>query len=192
MITLSELSEESLQQLDKIRDSHPIATVRRRAATIYFKAHGYAHREIEKLVGISSTTLTTILKMYQEGGVEKILAHKSKPRRFSELESYKEVILAELTANPPSSLKEASYKIHQLTGIKRSRFRISKFLKKLGFKSLKTGSLPAKADPLVQADFKKKAGSALRRSAARESSRLFCRCIPLFIWGVCRAILECT
>jgi transposase len=156
VITLPELSKESLQQLDKIRDSHPIATVRRRAATIYFKALGYPHREIEKLVGISSTTLTTILKMYREGGFEKILEYKSKPRRHSELESHKEAILAELTNNPTSTLKEASHKIYEITGIKRSRFRISKFLKKLGFKPLKTGSLPAKAEPLAQVEFKKK------------------------------------
>lgn len=156
VITLPELPEELLNQLDKIRDSHPIPTIRRRAATIYFKAQGYPHREIEKLVSISSTTLTTILKMYQEGGLEKILTYKSKPRRHSELESHKEAILAELTNNPSSTLKEASHKIYQITGIKRSRFRVSKFLKKLGFKPLQTGSLPAKSDPLVQGEFKKK------------------------------------
>lgn len=156
MIKLKELSEESLKQFDKIRHNHPIATVRRRAATIYFKARGFPHREIERLAGVSSTTVTTTLKMYQEGGLEKILAYKSKPRRHSDLESHKEVILAELTNSPAATLKEASYKIFQITGIKRSRFRISKFLKKLGFKSLKTGSLPAKADPLAQAAFKKK------------------------------------
>ena len=52
MITLPKLSEESLQQLDVIRYNHPIATVRRRAATIYFKAQGYSHREIETLAKI--------------------------------------------------------------------------------------------------------------------------------------------
>ena len=156
VITLPELPEESLKQLNKIRDNHPIAIVRRRAATIYFKAMGYPHREIERLVGISSTTVTTTLKIYQEGGLEKILAYKSKPRRHSALEVHKEAILAELTNNPAATLKEASYKIYRITGVKRSRFRVSKFLKKLGFKPLKTGSLPAKADPFAQVEFKKK------------------------------------
>lgn len=156
MITIPELPEESLKQLDKIRNNHPIPIIRRRAATIYFKALGHPHREIERLTGVSSTTVTTTLKMYQEGGLEKILAYKRIPRRHSDLESHKEAILAELTSNPVSTLKEASYKIYQITGIKRSRFRVSKFLKKLGFKPLKTGSLPAKANPLAQDEFKKK------------------------------------
>lgn len=156
MITLPELTEQSLKQLGKIRNNHPNAIVRRRAATIYFKALSYPHREIERLVGISSTTVTTTLKMYQADGLEKILAYKSKPRRHSDLDCHKETILAELTNNPATTLKEASYKIYQITGIKRSRFRVSKFLKKLGFKLLKTGSLPAKADPSVQVEFKKK------------------------------------
>jgi transposase len=156
MIKLPKISLETLKQLDKIRLSHPIATVRKRAAIIYFKAQAYPHREIEKLASASSTTLTAVLKMYQEGGLERILEHENKPRRYSELENHKEAILAELKDNPPSTLKEASYKIYQITGIKRSRFRVSKFLKKLGFKPLKTGSLPAKANPLVQDNFKKK------------------------------------
>lgn len=156
MITLPKLSEETLQQLDITRYNHPIATVRRRAAIIYFKAQGYSHREIETLAKISSTSLTAVLRMYLEGGMEKITAYESKPRRRSELESYKDVILTTLKDNPPSTLKEAAHKIFQITGIQRSRFRISKFLKGLGFKHLKTGSLPAKADLPAQADFKKK------------------------------------
>ena len=156
MITLPKLSEESIEQLDKIRISHPNATVRKRASVIYFKTQAYPHQEIENLASVSSTTLTAILKMYQEGGLKKILEHESKPRRHSELDYHKEAIIAELKDNPPSSLKEAAYKIHQITGIERSRFRISKFIKKLGFKPLKTGSLPAKADPSAQANFKKK------------------------------------
>lgn len=156
MITLPKLSEESLKRLDTIRYNHPIATIRKRAAIIYFKALGYSHREIEILAKISSTTLTAILRMYLEGGIEKIVAYESKPRRRSELESYKDVILSTLKDNPPSTLKEASHKISEITGIKRSRFRVSKFLKALGFKPLKTGSLPAKADLAAQADFKKK------------------------------------
>lgn len=156
MITIPKLSKESLHQLDTIRYSHPIATVRRRAAVIYFKAQGYSHREIETLAKISSTNLTAILRIYLEGGIEKITAYESKPRRRSELENYKDIILTTLKDNPPSTLKEASHKISEITGIKRSRFRVSKFLKALGFKHLKTGSLPAKADLSAQADFKKK------------------------------------
>jgi transposase len=44
-----------------------------------------------------------------------------------------------------------------LTGIRRSETQIRELLKRLGFQRLKTGSLPAKADPVAQAAFKKKA-----------------------------------
>jgi hypothetical protein len=43
-----------------------------------------------------------------------------------------------------------------LTGIKRSPPQVRKFLQSLGMKCLKVGSLPSKADPDEQEDYKEK------------------------------------
>ena len=149
------IKEEEIQKFNEIRYSHPLLSIRKRAAVLYFKVQGYPHNEIESLADVSSTTVTTVLKMYEQGGLERVLASNYKPH-YSELEKYKDEILHEFEENPPSTLKEASHRIFQLTGILRSRFSLSKFLKKLKLRPLKTGSLPAKADPLAQAEFKKK------------------------------------
>lgn len=149
------IKEDEIQKFNEIRYNHPLLVIRKRAAVLYFKAQGYPHNEIENLADVSSTTVTAVLRMYEEGGLERVLASNYKPPS-SELEKYRDVILREFEDNPPSTLKEASYRICQLTGILRSRFSLSKFLKKLKLRPLKTGSLPAKADPLAQTEFKKK------------------------------------
>lgn len=149
------IKEEEIQKLNKIRFDHPMLVIRKRAAVLYFKGLHYPHKEIEKLADVSSTTVTTVLKMFELGGLEMALSSNYKPYR-SKLESYKDEILRELENKPPATLKEASHQIYQLTGIQRSRFSLSKFLKKMNFRSLKTGSLPAKANPEIQAEFKKK------------------------------------
>ncbi len=43
-----------------------------------------------------------------------------------------------------------------MTGIKRSPTQVRKFLKSLGMKCLKVGSLPSKADRYEQEDYKEK------------------------------------
>lgn len=48
--------------------------------------------------------------------------------------------------NPPMSMKQAAAKIEDLTGIKRSQTQVRKFFQKLGFKRLKIGYIPGKAD----------------------------------------------
>ncbi|MBA1341833.1 MAG: hypothetical protein C5S40_06785 [ANME-2 cluster archaeon] len=47
-------------------------------------------------------------------------------------------------------------KIEELTGIKRSENRVREFLKSIGMKPRKIGSIPAKADPEKQEIFFKK------------------------------------
>src|ERR1700723_2756953 len=145
------IKEEEIQKLNEIRFNHSKLAIRKRAAVLYFKGLHYPHNEIEKLADVSSTTVTSVLKMFEQGGLEMILSSNYKPQR-SQLESYKDEILRELEDKPPATLKEASHQIYLLTGIQRSRFSLSKFLKKMNFRPLKTGSLPAKANPVIQAE----------------------------------------
>lgn len=58
--------------------------------------------------------------------------------------------------NPPASINQASSRIEELTGIKRSPTQVRVFLKKIGMKCRKVGVIPSKADPDVQEAFKKK------------------------------------
>lgn len=71
-------------------------------------------------------------------------------------------------------MKEAAYRIEEMTGIKRSSQRARIFLKKLGMKYRKTGTIPAKADPIEQEDFKKNAGTFAGKSEERVEAGVLC------------------
>ena len=65
------ISEEDKEKPKIGRFEHPDVHVQKRLRVLYFKALGYAHKEICLLAGVSYTTIETILKMCQEQGLEK-------------------------------------------------------------------------------------------------------------------------
>ena len=98
--------------------------------------------------------MTKYLRPYRHGGldsVKKVNFYRPK----SELENHSESIEQHFRDNPVASLSEAAEKIEELTGICRSRTQVSVFLRKLGMRYRKVGSVPGGADPAVQEEFKK-------------------------------------
>lgn len=73
------------------------------------------------------------------------------------LDEHTDAICDHITQHPPHTIAEARQAIEELTGIRRSETQVRDFLRRVGFTRLKTGSLPAKADPEAQAAFKKRA-----------------------------------
>jgi transposase len=120
---------------------------------LWLKSQGVAHSEMSRLTGISSTTLTTYLREYQQGGIEAL-----KTIRFyrpkSDLTAHKDTLEAHFRKHPPASAKQAMATIETLTGVRRSPDRVRVFLKHMGMKCRKVGMIPAKADPDVQEAFK--------------------------------------
>ena len=123
---------------------------------LWLKSQKISHPKICPLAGISPNTLLTYLRDYQEGGIEK-LKEINFYRPKSELESQRETLKKYFEKNPPATINKAVYRIEELTGIKRSPTQVRKFLKSLGMKCLKIGSLPSKADRDEQEDYQKKA-----------------------------------
>lgn len=121
---------------------------------LWLKAHRLPHLMIAQLTGICSNTLTQYLREYQEGGIEK-LKEINFYQPQSELTKYKSKIEDYFKDNPPATIKEAMYKIEELTGIKRSETQVRKFLLSLGMKCRKIGMIPAKADFEKQEKFLK-------------------------------------
>jgi len=76
--------------------------------------------------------------------------------RTCDLDPHIDTIAQYVAEHPPHTIAEAACAIEQLTGIRRSETQVREFLKRLGFRRIKTGSLPAKADPEAQAAYKKK------------------------------------
>ena len=147
-----EFTEEIIEALRYERYNHPHPRVQRKMSVLYLKSQGLSHKEIKRLEHISENTLLGYLREYQEGGLERL-----KEIRFhsqtSELEQHKSTLEAYFRAHPPASVNEARAKIEELTGIKRSVGRVRIFMKKLGLKLRKVGTIPAKADSEAQEKF---------------------------------------
>lgn len=150
-----EFSDTDIKALQQEKRSDPDPRVRRRMETLHLKALGYSHQEIGQIVGITQKTLRDYLKLYQAGGLAAL-----KERNFyqpqSALEPYRALLEAEFKARPAQSMKEAADRIEKLTHVRRSPDQVRRYLTGLGIKRLKTGQVPAKADPQAQADFLKK------------------------------------
>lgn len=153
-----DLSEDDINQAESQRYNHKDPAVKRRMAVLYFKGLSYPHSEIEKLAGVSSATITAVLKLYLKGG---LMAVADVRRRIakSDLEKHRETVLAYLKLKPPSTSREAQHEIERLTGLRRCRTQVRTFMHKLGLKPRKTAAIPAKADPEMQEHFKKKCWS---------------------------------
>ena len=120
---------------------------------LWLKSHGLPHQEICRVTGISSNTLRQYLRTFQSGGVEK-LTELNFYAPTSELEQHRHRLEVYFHDHPPATINEAMAKIQERTGIKRSPSAVGRFLKSLGMAPRKVGSIPSKADPDKQEDFR--------------------------------------
>jgi transposase len=123
---------------------------------LFFKSMNLPHQQICDFVDISPPTLVEVLKKYAQGGLKEVMQAKWKPKRFI-LDDHREVIEKHFREHPPESVKVAGIEIEKLTGVKRGKTQIREFLHKIGMEPRKVASIPAKADPVKQEEFKKKA-----------------------------------
>lgn len=94
---------------------------------LYCKSQGMPHQEIGKLCQVHSrSTLARYFRQYQEGGLNRLRQLKfRKPE--SVLALYRAEIEAEITEKPPATLKEARYRIAEVTGVHRSLTAVHRF-----------------------------------------------------------------
>ena len=112
---------------------------------LWLKSQGLSHGEIAPLTSISANTLPAYLPQYLEGGIEasKIVNFR---QQQSELMDHHQTRFDYFLQHPTATIKEAQAKIKELTGIRRRQNRIRLFLKSIGIKRYKVGTIPAKAD----------------------------------------------
>lgn len=132
----------SVLQYERLYHPHP--RVRRKMEALYLKSQGTAHKDICRMIGITKPTLVSYLRAYGEGGIEKLKEiNFYQPK--SALEEYETLIEDYFKQHPPATLAEARQKIENLTSIDRSTSQVRIFLKRLGMKCRKVGSIPGKA-----------------------------------------------
>lgn len=145
MLQISFTSEER-EKLNYQRFNHPHPFVQKKMEVLYLKSLGrkLPHELIAEIANISQNTMLSYFRDYQTGGIEK-LKEVNFYRPQSKLSEHKQTIEQYFKQNPPASLAEASAKIEELTGIKRGLTQTAKFIKNLGMKLRKVGSIPGKA-----------------------------------------------
>lgn len=145
--------QSDIKKIKQLRYDDPHPRVRRRMDVLWLKSQGLPHKEICQLTDISSNTLRKYLRLYQSGGVEKLMTLNFYTPT-SELEKHRDLLEIHFRAHPPATLKEAMANIEQLTGIKRSPSAVGKFLTSMGMRPRKVGAIPEKADTEQQENFK--------------------------------------
>lgn len=152
-------AQEEIDVLNYERYHHPHPKVQKKMDVLYLKSQQLQHQKICSLCRITETTLTTYLKNYQEGGIDRLkeLGYKGQPSKLREHDLTIEQYFKE---HPPRTTAEAQAAIKKLTGIKRSPTQIRVFMKRIGLRCRKIGHIPGKAtnpDKIKeQEEFKKK------------------------------------
>lgn len=150
-------------ELRRQRFRHPHPRVQSKMDVLLFKSYGFAHGKIAQICGIDQNTLRSYLRQYQQGGIER-LKQLNFNRPQSQLNAHQKTLEQQFKENPPATISQASEKIFELTGIRRQPTQVTVFLKKIGLKRRKVASVPAKADPSAQQEFKKKVGAKAQSS----------------------------
>ncbi|NEV62863.1 helix-turn-helix domain-containing protein, partial [Thiorhodococcus minor] len=142
-----------MKRIKRLRYEHEHPRVRLRMEVLWLKSQDLEHQEICRLAGVSSNTLRKYLRLFQEGGIEK-LSELNFYGPTSELERHRFRLEAYFRKHPPATLNEAAAKIEELTGLKRSPSAVGRFLNALGMAPRRVGTIPSKADPEKQETFR--------------------------------------
>jgi transposase len=124
-------NNEELNKIYKLFEKFFTKTIIKRLLCAVLLAIGIDKQLISEKLGLSLKSIKKYDDLLHSEDYLK-LAETVHSQRKSKLEDYKEVILTELEHRPYKTLREISVMIENLTGLKRSRYRISVFLKKIG------------------------------------------------------------
>lgn len=151
MLTLN-ISPTDIELAKYERIENPIATIRKRMDAIFWTSQGRSRKEAADISGVHRNSVKSYVKLYNEGGLDAL-------RRFdykgfdSVLTGHRVTLQVFFREYPPKTAKEAVAKVKELTGTEMSQSEMRRFMHKIGMKPLKTGHVPAKADPEAQALF---------------------------------------
>jgi transposase len=178
-----EFTQEMIDELNYERYHHPHPKVQHKMEVLYLKSQGLAHQDIRRLCNIiSKTTLTSYLKQYLEGGIERLkqLDYQGQP---SPLNQHASSIETYFKDHPPQTIAEAQAKIRNITGIHRSPTQVNAFLKRIGMKRRKVGFVPGKSgnpEKLVEQEtFREEVLEPLLADAKAGKQAVFLSMLPI-------------
>ncbi len=117
-----ELSASDIRELQRFHHPHP--RVQLRMEVLWLKGQRIPHGKIASIAGVSSNTVRQYLRMYLERGIEG-LEEINFNRPKSDLHEHSTSIEEYFRKHPTASIKEATQRIYELTGIRRSPTQVA-------------------------------------------------------------------
>ena len=184
-------SPETLVAIRHDRYHHPQPRVQQKMEVLWLKSQGLTHANIAHYADVSPRTVQRYLDEYASGGLASM---RQLPWRgpSSALTPQAAALEDYFVEHPPHTARAAQAVIEQETGVRRGLTQVRAFLKNtLGLRWRKTGTIPAKADPDVQAEFLKTKLRPRLRQAERGQRTLFFVDAAHFVFGPFLGYLWC-
>ena len=143
---------EQVDELHYMRFHHPCPAVQRRAEAVLLAAHFVAYGKIAKILGVCPNTVTNTLAAFESDGLEGLASWRVGDTD-GELTEFDSLMREYWSEHPPSTIKEAAAQLEEVAGIKMRTTAVRDYMKRLGLKRRKAGSVPGKADPKKQWHF---------------------------------------
>lgn len=172
-----EFREEDRRALNYERFYYPDPRVQQKMEVLWLVSQCLSRTEVARLAGVSVRTVRRYVKRYKRGGIEALKRNEyHKPQ--SELDRHAQTLKEYFEKNPPSTVKQAQAAIEELTGIRREETQVAEFLKRLGLRRRKVGTVPGKVD-----DAKKKNNApSSKRSLTPGSMKPRAVAASCFLW----------
>ena len=153
MLTRLNISSEELEKLNYERYHYPCPIVQKRLHAIYIKAvTNMSNEQVAVVSGAHRNSVCEWIRIWETGGFAALL-EINRVNNKSLLEDHAPNIIEQFKAQPPHNIAESIAKIKELTGIERSHTAVRSFMKRHGFRYLKTGHIPAKVNNTQQHDW---------------------------------------
>lgn len=146
------ITHQNEEILRMIHNPNYTRRIRTRLLAVHSYINGNEKETVAKMLCISKKSVGKYIETYENYGVN-ALSVENPYRPKSQLEHYKDEIKKDLEENPCATINQCAERIKILTGLKRSPTQVTVFMKKMGFKHLKTGQIPSKANPIKQREF---------------------------------------
>jgi len=146
------VSKKDIATLYYLQNYHPHHVVRRRASILIMKYNKTPHHQIAANAGVCENTLRNCFYDYLKKGITSVTEiNFYKPK--SVLKSFDAIIKAHFERYPPVSITQACAEIRKLTKTSIKNTQMRAYLKYLGMKFRKVGTIPAAADVEAQQEF---------------------------------------
>ncbi len=124
------------------REHHPNPIVRRKMLVLWAVHLGHTRQQAADIAHVGVATAARNITLYRNGGLD--LLRQGQPRLYqrTELVHHTSCIVESLTEKTVRTIAEATQRIHEITGIKRSRTQVRIFLASLGFTWQRLQSIP--------------------------------------------------